>query len=181
MNDIDAMAGRAGPPGSPVGVAAGLPPEQREAMIRRWLDLTLRAYPDQTARFLRNTADPFQNPVGAALRNGIPILLDYLSGVGEQRAALAALDEIVHIRAVQDFTPGEAVGFVFLAREAVGEAPLPAAGPDDFGRRVDELAMLAFDLYMRCREKLWEIRAGAARRQMYVAERMAAGSLVPRR
>jgi hypothetical protein len=174
------LTGQTGPPGlgggAPAGADAVVSPERREAIVRRWLDLTLRAYPDQTARFLRDTADPFHNPVGAALRKGLPLLVDHLTGGAERRPAEAALDEIVHIRAVQDFTPGEAVGFIFLAKRAVGEDPL-AAGPgfDEFSRRVDELAMLAFDLYMRCREKLWEIRADAAKRQMYVPERMAAG------
>lgn len=38
--------------------------------------------------------------------------------------------------------------------------------------RIDAMALVAFDLYMRCREQLYEIRANEARRRLFVLDRM---------
>ena len=77
-----------------------------------------------------------------------------------------ALDAVVRIRAVQEIPPSRAMGFVFLLKRAVhaelGESdPAPPAG---FDSAVDDLGLAAFDLYMRCREQIYQLRAGELRR-----------------
>jgi hypothetical protein len=76
------------------------------------------------------------------------------------------LDDFVRIRAVQQFSPSHAVGFVFLVKRAVREHLSQDLTNAElwqellvFESKVDNLALLSFDLYMQCREKLFEIRA----------------------
>jgi len=38
--------------------------------------------------------------------------------------------------------------------------------------RIDEVALLAFDLFMRCREQMFTIKADEARRRTSLLERM---------
>jgi hypothetical protein len=38
--------------------------------------------------------------------------------------------------------------------------------------RIDEMALLAFDLFMKCRERMYEIKTNEAKRRIYVLERM---------
>jgi len=71
----------------------------------------------------------------------------------------SALAEIVRIRAVQDLTATQAVGFIFLLRPILDSA-LPSGNAALLNRRIDQFALLAFDEYVRCRERLAEIRAG---------------------
>jgi len=80
------------------------------------------------------------------------------------------LDGIVRIRAVQEFAPSEALGFIFqlkdVVRKVLAKAPQhPAAANelDVFDSAVDDLALFAFDLYMQCREKIYDIKAKEAR------------------
>jgi hypothetical protein len=143
---------------------------RRDAILERWFERTVQSYPGETSRFLRNDKDPFRNPVGHTLREGLAILLDEVLGKMDVSRTHAALEAIVRLRAVQDFTPGQAVAFVFqLKRIARQEA---AGGELElFDSRVDEMALLAFDLYMKCREKLYEIKADEARRRVYLLER----------
>ena len=134
-----------------------------------WSDLTLRTYPATSAALFINEKDPFRNPVGGTVRRCTTILLDGLLGDVGEPAVAEALDGIIRLRAVQDFTPGRAVGFVFLLRQAVDEA----LGGDahectveqhaDLSARIETLAMSAVDVFTGCRQRLFELRANEAK------------------
>jgi hypothetical protein len=146
-------------------------PEQKRALLEKWLERTLAAYPNPTLRFLHGEKDRFRNPVGHTLREGLAMLLDGLTGEMDPTKIGPALESIVRLRAVQDFTPSQAVGFVYLLREILYEE-LEGGGLPAVQKRIDELALLAFDLFMKCREEIFEIKARETRRQTYVWERM---------
>ena len=87
---------------------------------------------------------------------------------------LEALEGLVRIRAVQDFSPAEAVAFVFLLKRAAREVledvseqaqSVPARVLSDLEARIDSLALLAFETYTRCREEIFEIRVREAQRR----------------
>ena len=150
---------------------------ERDAVARKWLALVFASYPGETARFLDRTRDPFRNPVGEIYRRGLPVLVEQVAGGFDLERIEAVLDEILHLRAVQGLSPSEAVGFVFQLNDALRaavevESPALEAVRD----RVERMAALAFDVYMRCREKLWAIRYQDLKRRFFVTERMAARS-----
>ena len=140
---------------------------RRSAILDDWFDRVRATYPEQMRTFLARKTDPFSNPVGHALRVGTAALFDGLvRGAGDAELA-EALDGIVRVRAIQDFTPAQAVGFVFFLKDVV-RARVPAAnGPADELRawedRIDALALLAFDAYARCREQVHELRTREVR------------------
>jgi hypothetical protein len=144
---------------------------QGRSIAAEWLKRVLAEYPEQTARILSQEKDRFRNPVGHALREGLPVLVEELLGEMNKDRILPALDGIVRIRAVQDFTPAQAVGFIFLLRPIVGQVPDLLHVQD----RIDELALLAFDLYTKCREQLHEARVSEAKRRVFALERRARG------
>lgn len=139
----------------------------RSALVARWADLIFATYPEQGAVFLRNEKDPFKNPIGSAVRRELAVLVDWLAGDGEVAEVLSAVDKLVRIRAVQDFTPAQAVGFVFLAKRALRELMEAegAAAADELSAlfaRVDDLVLKAFDAYTTARERIAEIRVRQA-------------------
>lgn len=105
------------------------------------------------------------DPAGHGLREGLPVLLDEVLGGMDMARVESALSEIVKARAIQDCAAGEALSFIFALRGILRQPAL-----DD---RIDRMALLAFDLYMACREKTYEIKANEARRSVYVLERLA--------
>lgn len=147
--------------------------ETRQAVAERWLAETLRTYPDQTAQFLIRERDPFRNPVGTALREAIPALVNELFEELDAVSVARALEGVVRIRAVQQFSASEAVGFVFLLKSAVrAEWPAGTQMPTDLDRRVDQIALAAFDLYARCREQIHEVRLREAGRRSEMLEKI---------
>lgn len=151
---------------------------KREQLVQEWLARIVETYSAHTAHFLVNEGDPLRNPVGHALKQGLPILLDAVAGTLDVARAGPGLEDIVRIRAVQDFTPSQAISFVFLlkpiVRSAAGKQPADGLAADDLQAledRVDRLALLAFDLFVNCREKIFAIQAEEAKRSVHVLKR----------
>jgi hypothetical protein len=143
--------------------------EEKRTIIKRWIDLTVDTYPPESGSFLRNQKDQFANPVGAAIAQGAEALFDWVTGDSKEYSPLLVrrLDDIVRIRAVQQFSPSNAVAFVFLLKKCIRDV-LSKKHLKDSGHlgelleiesRIDSLALTAFDMYMKCREKLFEMRA----------------------
>lgn len=158
-----------------IGRPEPLPVKRQQAIAGAWLEQAFASYPDPTARFLREERDRFCNPVGRALAETLPALLDQLLGTMETTAITPLLDRIVRIRAVQEGSPSQALAMIVRLRALLAEER--RRGPDVEAlalaeSRVDELVLRAFDLYVRCREELYQIRAHDARRRALVLERM---------
>ncbi len=145
--------------------------QKRDLILEKWLEQTLASYPSQTAQFLRNAKDRFRNPVGNTLREGLATLLDEITGEMEAAKSNPALESVVRLRAVQDFTPAQATEFVSGLHQILHET-LEGDIPPTWQKRIEELASLATDLDMKCRKEIDEIKARERQRQVFVWERM---------
>ena len=149
---------------------------RRDAVVDHWVTSVIDAYPDQTASFLKEQPDRFANPVGTSLREGLAEIFDGLVAGVDPGDLQPALDLVIRVRAVQEITPAGAVGFIFdlkkIVRDEFGES---FDVPEDFDRTIDRLGLTAFEVYMKCREQLWSIRAEEIRKQsLGILERMQA-------
>lgn len=149
--------------------------QQKAPHIRkRWLNLIIETYPTDSQRFFREQKDPFANPVGTTVSREVESLYhELLHGMDPERLN-SSLDAIVRIRAVQDFSPAKAMSFIFLLKKVLREEldrkikESPAAFEEllTLESRLDEMALRGFDLYVKCREKIYEIRAKEAKNQV---------------
>ncbi|MGP8242959.1 MAG: RsbRD N-terminal domain-containing protein [Bryobacteraceae bacterium] len=152
----------------------------KENIAEVWLWRVLRSYPGQSAEFLAAERDPFRNPVGSTIRSALGILLDELwLGMDGTRIS-GALDSIMQIRAVQDLEPSRALEFLFQLKDILRPQ---LSGPERelVDGRIDEMALLALDLYVKYRERTYQARANEARRRVYVLERRLAPGEAPER
>ncbi len=161
--------------------------ERRSALCARWVDAVLGEYGEVTAARWRKEKDRFANPIGHALVEGLPQLLDaVVNGRGAGERALTALEDIVRIRSVQDLAPSRAIGFVYLLRGAIREelaAELAggahAAELAEVDARVEQLALLAFDTYVGLREQAYQLRQEELRRSVASILRRWGGGELP--
>jgi len=142
--------------------------ENRDNIVSRWFEQTVDTYPSDARRFFKRLEDPISNPVGSTIFRGMSEAFDCLiSGADlETEAVRGALDDILRIRAVQEFTAETAVSFVFdlktIVRKVLGKEIGEKRILEDFltfEGRVDKLALLAFNIFTQCREKVYELRA----------------------
>lgn len=140
--------------------------KKKPAILKKWLDAVLEVYPPDTAQFLKTQKNQFANPVGSTISREIENLFqELLQGVDPQKVS-PFLDKIIRIRAVQDFTPAQAIAFVFFLKKVIREELALDIQENRlseellaFESKVDRLALLSFDIYMKCREKLYELKA----------------------
>ncbi len=143
---------------------------EKSRIVEEWLQRTIRTYPQST--FASKDRDPFRNPVRNTLSEGLTTLFDQLVAPTDPAAVAEALDRIIRLRAVQNFSAGEAVAFIFLLKgvlrdEFAGECSLTVEELAALEDRIDELVLLAFDIFMKCREQIYRIRAKEAMRMAY--------------
>lgn len=145
--------------------------QDRQAILEEWFRRTLESYPSGTAQLMLAEKDPFRNPAGHTLRENLSVLVEEVLRDMDTDRAAAAMDGIVRLRAVQDFTPSQAVEFVFPLRDI-----LRAHGRHDttLDSRIDRLALMAFEAYLECRERMAEIRAKEAKRVEQIPRKRAA-------
>jgi len=145
---------------------------KKQEILKHWFQATVDSYPAETARFLKNQKDPFANPVGKTTYQSLDALVDALTAGAGCQVMAKALDPILRIRAVQSFTPSRATSFIFSLKQIIRQH-LPADGSDtnadmiDLDRQIDEMAMAAFDIYVACREKIFELKATESRKQFF--------------
>jgi hypothetical protein len=138
---------------------------KKSAILGRWLTAIYESYPPETAIFLRKEKDHFDNPVGYRISQGLEGLYGALLQEMETDQILACLDEIIRIRALQDFAPSQALAFIFLLKNIIRQELADEIRKEDLTlevleleSRIDGLALLGFDVYSKRREKIHEIR-----------------------
>ena len=146
--------------------------DRKVAILNRWLHETMATYASDTSNFLNKEKDPFANPVGHALRTGCRGVLDCLLEGIEAEKVCRHLDEIIKIRAIQEFSPSQAVSFVFLLRKAIrtdldeSARTLYSAELAEIDADIDQIALFAFDIYSRCREQVSDLRINEVKRSV---------------
>jgi hypothetical protein len=140
--------------------------QKKAAILKNWFDLTAQTYAPDTAKFIKSKTDPFANPVGGSIRNGLDGLLDQLIHDMDPQSINSYLDPIIRIRAVQNFTPSQAVAFILSLKKALRKNLTKELrdirnikGLLELEFKIDQLSMMAFDLYMQCREKIYQLSA----------------------
>lgn len=152
--------------------------QRKTAIIKNWFALAVETYPPDTASFLKKQKDPFANPVGRTISTGLEALFNELLKEKEMDYEIITsfLDPIIRIRAVQNFSPAQAVSFIFLLKKAIRENIKKEVSEEQlfselllFESKIDQLAMIAFNLYMQCKEKIYDLKANEMRNSTYKA------------
>lgn len=150
--------------------------EKRAVILKKWIDHIFDTYPAETAGFLREKKNRFSNPAGHSVSEGADgIFEDILQLQGnDQEKASVFLDNIIRIRAIQEFTPSQAISFVFFLKKIIRDElakEIRENGLSDeltaLENHIDSLGLLAFDIFMCCREKLYDIKANEMRHMTF--------------
>ena len=149
---------------------------KKSAILKSWMDATINSYAPDTAAFIKGQKDPFSNPVGGTTLKGLQVLLDQLINGMDPKTITSHLDPIIRIRAVQDFTPSQATAFI-LTLKTVLKNTFKKELQDiqvchdflAFESKIDQLSLMAFDLFMQCKEKIYQIRANETRNRTFRA------------
>ncbi len=140
--------------------------EKKSQILNLWIKKFTDTYPDESARFFRGSTGQFANPVGHRYRVNLEKILDELFNEPDQGRIVKYVDEVVRVRAVQGFSPSDAVCFVPMLRQSIWEVCGKKITTEnqlpewiDCLNRIEWLMNISFDVYMSCREQLWKQKA----------------------
>lgn len=150
--------------------------DSKKEIIREWIRYTMEAYPAESLAVLNRNKDQFANPLPHVISKNIELLFEELLKEVKTERIKPILTEIVRIKAVQDFTPSQSLGFIFDLKKILkkicegysGGEEKALKGLESFDRKIDMLARTAFDIYVDCREKLFEIKVNEIRNQTHM-------------
>ncbi len=135
----------------------------RDTIVNKWVAFTLSTY--ASSSFFLRERDNFANPVGGNIRDALGRLFPLLVRGAAATEMHGPLEQILAIRAVQDFTPSQALAPLnavkHITREvftADRERSRFVTELYDFDFAVDLAVLAAFDIYMGCRERLHDVR-----------------------
>lgn len=151
--------------------------QKKAAIVKQWFDMVVNTYPLDTSQFLKGQKDPFANPVGNTISQGIEPLFDELINKMDQNTITSFLEPILKIRAVQVmFSPSQAVAFIFSLKEVIRKNLKKEISDYEilnelllFESKIDEMGLMAFDVFMKCREKIYAIKATDERNRTFKA------------
>ena len=148
--------------------------EKRSVILEKWFEAIMATYPTDSTGFLKKQKDRFLNPVGHTFTEGINSIIEALI-VGEGFAeSLPFIDDIIRVRAIQDFSPAQALSFVFSLKRVVREELEKEIRQNQlydellkFESEIDELALYAFNIYVKCREQLSDLKTDELKRMTF--------------
>jgi hypothetical protein len=148
--------------------------DKKASILKKWFAVIVGSYHSGASRHLTPGGDAFTNPTGSTISRGIEDIFDELLKSHEASNPSLFLRDIVKIRAVQDLLPSQALSFFFSLKGIIREE-LRAEIDDhklsheilSLEHSIDSLTLSAFDIFMECREKLYEIKANEFRRASF--------------
>jgi len=81
--------------------------ENKKEILSVWIDRTLDSY--ASSSFFKTSEDKFANPVGANITHGLTSLFNLLVAGVDRGEYYKPLDQVIRIRAIQEFTPAQAI------------------------------------------------------------------------
>ena len=139
--------------------------QKKGKVVEEWIERIHHTYPEETASFLEEEKNEFANPIGASIQQSVWPLYDEIISGHDSDNLYKCLDYLIRVRAVQDFTPTAAVSVVSFLKDIMREELLETIEKQGLFReylaletRIDNAIMAAFDIFMKCRERVWEIR-----------------------
>ena len=139
--------------------------QKKSVILERWFDSILETYPADTRRFLLKKKNRFANPVAHEISRGIEEIFNNILKGADSEDVSPFLDKIIRIRAVQDLSPSQALGFIFDLKKLIREELAENMGKSSISeelweleRKIDALGLMSLDIYTKCREKLYELR-----------------------
>ena len=126
-------------------------------ILEKWIEKLADSHPRNASALRAPKPDPFRNPVGYAIRTSLAQIWEQLQGHMDWNVIDPALDTVLRIRAVQDMSLSQAVGFIIPLRSILRQVP----GTFDLAlleNRIDQLMLAAFDKYTQCRDQIRAVR-----------------------
>jgi hypothetical protein len=148
--------------------------QKKNLILDTWIQSILETYPSESSDFLKHQKNQFSNPVGYIISDTVEKIFDAILNDSHIVEIKLLVVDLIRIRAVQNFLPSQAVGFVFSLKKVIRDVLKQEFKNEDlsnelleFETKIDMVALIVFDLYMEAREKVFQIRVNEMKNSVY--------------
>lgn len=144
--------------------------KKKQQILSKW-QLAAFSYADHDLLMGKKPRSRFSDPIAYVIEKSTRGIFEWLIKDGNQVDLFAPLEEICRLRAIQESKPSEVLHFIFELKQIIREELTDknqtnywAAALWDLDQRIDEIGLLAFDIYSDCRAKICELRINEIKR-----------------
>lgn len=144
-------------------------------IVKKWFEQVMAGYEPDAATFFKMQKDAFANPVGTTTNTVLEELFDAILEKKDTDTISSIVDPLIRIRAVQNFTPSQAIGFILILKQTIRDVlknGITNISLNDFfslENEIDKAALIGFNIFMACREKIYNLRTNEERNKIYKA------------
>jgi hypothetical protein len=138
--------------------------QKKDAILRKWLCMIYEPFGAGVSTPRADGGDRFTDPVKYTISRNAAFILNSLIQGDDPEASGVYLERIIKIRAVQDLTQQQAVGFMSslksVIRSQIIDGPLnpePAEEVSELDKRIDRLGHIADEIYIEKKRQIREL------------------------
>ena len=123
---------------------------KKSSIVNKWFEFVTDTYAPDAALFFKNQRDGFLNPVGGTTRDILEKLFEAILEKADADGIAVTIEPLIKIRAVQNFSPSQAVGFLFVLKTIIRKElkkELKKINPEELvsiDTRIDSLASVSY-------------------------------------
>ena len=140
--------------------------QRRDIILKQWRDIALNQYSFGGFKIAKDNKDRFGNPVVYSISHGLEIILDEIIAGAHTAKLDEALEDVVKIKSLQAEKPSTAVDFLVRLKKIIKDELGDSAQDGGYSGEIeklnsdiDDLILSAFDIFMKCREKIYDIKS----------------------
>jgi hypothetical protein len=145
--------------------------EKKQQIIFQWQSAAFDAYGCNIALLRQKPDGRFSNPIVYALEKTTHEIVNLLIKSSNIDEFAGPLDEVCRLMAIQGSKPSQALGFIFALKQIIkvqlrdeNGANYWAAELGEINNFIDQMGLLAFDIYSECRAGIYEIKVSEIKR-----------------
>jgi hypothetical protein len=139
--------------------------QKKDIIVSKWIQSIIDTYPVETSSFLRQQKNRFSNPVGHIIVDTAEKIFEAVLNGNQTLEIKILLNDIIKVRAVQDFLPSHAAGFILSLKQIIHDELKEGIKDENMFNefleilsKIDKVTLIAFDLFMEAKEKIFQIR-----------------------
>lgn len=149
--------------------------EHKQQITDEWIAAIFGTYDIDTVGFLRTQDNAFLNPVGNKTKKATVALIDaLLDDELDSDTVTPAVNEIIQVRAVQQFEADQAMSVLFVLKSIIRKHIVPKLSKSEefadlleLESKIDSLALVGFRIYAECRDKIQRMRVDEFKRKHF--------------
>lgn len=136
--------------------------ENKLVIAQKWLESVLATYHPDGAKFFKKQQDRFANPLGYSARVGLEKLV-YSLASGKEVEIPSEFLQFLKLRAVQKFTPTEALSFIYDLKGIIVKCCSQRLIAENLSEwfeldaKLDKIVLNVFEMYAADRERLYTV------------------------